>query len=73
MNSSDLQLQVGQQFAQTPSEDKLYSRGKSMLHNLDLQKYEKNFRKGMLTDSTLSLLNDRLRTHQFRSLCKTFI
>lgn len=34
-------------------------RSKSMLEKLSLQKYEKNFKKGMLTDSTLHLLNDR--------------
>jgi hypothetical protein len=54
-------MQVGQQFAmsQAPTEDKLYSQGKSMLNNLGLQKYEKNLKKGLLTDSTLPLLNDR--------------
>lgn len=30
-----------------------------MLQKLELQKYEKNFRKGMLTDETLPLVNDR--------------
>lgn len=30
-----------------------------MLQKLELQKYEKNFRKGMLTDETLHLVNDR--------------
>ena len=33
-----------------------------MLQKLDLQKYEKNLRKGMLTDSTLHLVNDRFVT-----------
>lgn len=50
--------QVGKKFAKTPTEDKDYSRGKSMLQKLELQKYEKNFRKGLLTDSTLHLVND---------------
>ena len=36
-----------------------YNKTKSMLHNLGLQNYEKNFRKGLLTDSTLPLLTDR--------------
>lgn len=30
-----------------------------MLNNLGLQTYEKNFKKGLLTDSTLPLLTDR--------------
>ncbi|KAG0576966.1 hypothetical protein M758_5G107900 [Ceratodon purpureus] len=50
--------QVGKKFAKTPTEDKDYLRGKNMLQKLDLQKYEKNLRKGMLTDSTLHLVND---------------
>lgn len=54
--------QVGKKFAKTPTEDKDYLRGKSMLTKLDLQKYEKNFKKGMLTDSTLHLVNDRFVT-----------
>lgn len=52
-------LQVGKKFAKTPTEDKDYLRGKNMLQKLELQKYEKNFRKGMLTDETLPLVNDR--------------
>lgn len=52
-------LQVGKKFAKTPTEDKDYLQGKVMLQKLDLQKYEKNLRKGMLTDSTLHLVNDR--------------
>jgi hypothetical protein len=30
-----------------------------MLNKLGLQKYEKNFKKGLLTDQTLPLLTDR--------------
>jgi hypothetical protein len=30
-----------------------------MLNQLGLQNYEKNFKKGLLTDETLPLLNDR--------------
>ena len=55
-------LQVGKKFAKTPTEDKDYVLGKNMLQKLDLQKYEKNLRKGMLTDSTLHLVNDRFIT-----------
>jgi hypothetical protein len=51
-------FQLGKKFAKTPTEDKDYMRSKSMLEKLSLQKYEKNFKKGMLTDSTLHLLND---------------
>lgn len=50
--------QVGKKFAKPPTEDKDYLLGRSMLQNLDLQKYEKNFRKGLLTDSTLHLVTD---------------
>lgn len=50
--------QVGKKFAKAPTEDKDYLRGKNMLQKLELQKYEKNFRKGMLTDETLHLVND---------------
>ncbi|KAF3334407.1 Tim17/Tim22/Tim23/Pmp24 family [Carex littledalei] len=49
---------VGQKFSQPQSEDVYYSRARSMLLNLGLQKYEKNFKKGLLTDVTLPLLND---------------
>jgi hypothetical protein len=30
-----------------------------MLHQLGLEKYEKNFKKGLLNDQTLPLLTDR--------------
>ncbi|KAG6545719.1 hypothetical protein Mapa_012904 [Marchantia paleacea] len=49
---------VGQNFSKPPTEDLLYSQAKSMLNSLGLQKYEKNFKKGLLTDTTLPLLND---------------
>ncbi|CAL5017172.1 unnamed protein product [Urochloa decumbens] len=49
---------IGQKFSQPKSEDTYYSRGKSMLQNLGLENYEKNFKKGLLTDQTLSLLTD---------------
>ncbi|CAM6091498.1 unnamed protein product [Calypogeia fissa] len=49
---------VGTTFSQPPTEDKLYAEGKKMLNSLGLQKYEKNFKKGLLTDTTLPLLND---------------
>ncbi|KAI5070514.1 hypothetical protein GOP47_0014857 [Adiantum capillus-veneris] len=44
--------------AQPPPNDIFYINGKMMLHNLGLDRYEKNFKKGLLTDSTLPLLND---------------
>eukprot|EP00249_Psilotum_nudum_P012456 c23796_g1_i1 orf=696-1460(-) len=43
---------------QPPSDDMYYINGKSMLQSLGLERYEKNFKKGLLTDSTLHLLND---------------
>lgn len=52
-------LQIGQKFSQPPAEDLFYSRTRSMLTSLGLQNYEKNFKRGLLTDSTLPLLTDR--------------
>jgi len=49
---------IGQKFSQPQSEDTYYSRGRSMLQSLGLQNYEKNFKKGLLTDQTLPLLTD---------------
>ncbi|XP_072959639.1 chloroplastic import inner membrane translocase subunit HP30-2-like [Typha angustifolia] len=51
---------LGQKFSQSQpqTEDLYYSHTRSMLANLGLQKYEKNFKKGMLTDRTLPLLTD---------------
>lgn len=52
-------MQFGQKFSQPPAEDIYYAKARSMLDNLGLQNYEKNFKKGLLTDNTLPLLNDR--------------
>ncbi|KAJ6847963.1 uncharacterized protein M6B38_115675 [Iris pallida] len=52
-------FKLGQKFSQPPAEDVFYTRTRSMLTNLGLQNYEKNFKKGLLTDSTLPLLTDR--------------
>ncbi|CAA7404965.1 unnamed protein product [Spirodela intermedia] len=41
-----------------PSEDVYYTQARSMLTRLGLDRYEKNFRKGLLTDATLPLLTD---------------
>uniref|UniRef100_A0A453DTQ5 SAM domain-containing protein n=1 Tax=Aegilops tauschii subsp. strangulata TaxID=200361 RepID=A0A453DTQ5_AEGTS len=51
---------IGQRFSkpQGVSEHNYYARTSSMLQNLGLEKYEKNFRKGLLTDHTLPLLTD---------------
>ncbi|KAI3471288.1 hypothetical protein Pfo_027951 [Paulownia fortunei] len=51
-------FQLGQKFSQPPVEDVYYVKTRSMLSNLGLQNYEKNFKKGLLTDSTLPLLTD---------------
>lgn len=51
-------FKLGTSFTPSPGEELLYSQGKRMLNNLGLQKYEKNFKKGLLTDTTLPLLND---------------
>ena len=45
----------------SPSEDLYYAEARSMLARLGLDRYEKNFRKGLLTDATLPLLTDRFR------------
>ncbi|TQD85862.1 hypothetical protein C1H46_028562 [Malus baccata] len=52
-------FKLGQKFSQPPTEDIYYSKTRSMLSNLGLQSYEKNFKKGLLSDNTLPLLNDR--------------
>lgn len=44
--------------AQPPPNDQYYVNAKGMLHNLGLERYEKNFKKSLLTDSTLPLLSD---------------
>ncbi|MCI25910.1 mitochondrial-like import inner membrane translocase subunit TIM17/TIM22/TIM23 family protein, partial [Trifolium medium] len=49
---------VGQKFSQPAAEDINYAKTRSMLNNLGLQNYEKNFKKGLLSDNTLPLLND---------------
>ncbi|KAF3432704.1 hypothetical protein FNV43_RR23806 [Rhamnella rubrinervis] len=52
-------FKFGQKFSQPqPAEDIYYAKTRSMLNNLGLQNYEKNFKKGLLTDNTLPLLND---------------
>lgn len=51
-------FQIGQKFSQPPAEDTHYAKTRHMLHNLGLQSYEKNFKKGLLTDNTLPLLTD---------------
>lgn len=51
-------FKFGQNFSQKPVEDIYYVKTRSMLSGLGLQKYEKNFKKGLLTDITLPLLND---------------
>lgn len=53
-------MQLGQKFSQQPqAEDLNYVKTRFMLSDLGLQNYEKNFKRGMLSDSTLPLLNDR--------------
>ncbi|XP_044505749.1 chloroplastic import inner membrane translocase subunit HP30-2-like [Mangifera indica] len=51
-------FKLGQKFSQPPAPDVLYSRTRGMLNKLGLQDYEKNFKRGLLTDSTLPLLTD---------------
>lgn len=49
---------VGEKFSQPRAEDVLYDKTRGMLTNLGLGQYEKNFKKGLLTDNTLPLLTD---------------
>ncbi|XP_077250122.1 chloroplastic import inner membrane translocase subunit HP30-2-like [Tasmannia lanceolata] len=51
-------FKLGQKFSQPPEEDMFYARTRCMLTSLGLQNYEKNFKKGLLTDTTLPLLTD---------------
>lgn len=53
-------FKLGEKFSlsQPPAEDMYYAKTRSMLYNLGLQNYEKNFKKGLLTDTTLPLLTD---------------
>lgn len=44
---------------QAPSQDLFYSKASSMLTSLGLERYQKNFKRGLLTDTTLPLLTDR--------------
>lgn len=44
--------------SQPPPDDLYYVNGRSMLRHLGLERYQKNFKRGLLADSTLSLLND---------------
>ncbi|KAL4574715.1 hypothetical protein LXL04_021551 [Taraxacum kok-saghyz] len=52
-------FKVGEKFSKPKVEDILYNETRGMLYNLGLERYEKNFRRGLLTDNTLPLLNDR--------------
>lgn len=53
-------FQLGQKASQsqTPAEDTYYAQTRYMLTSLGLQNYEKNFKRGLLTDRTLPLLTD---------------
>ncbi|KAF8042991.1 hypothetical protein BT93_A1353 [Corymbia citriodora subsp. variegata] len=51
-------FKFGEKFSQPPEEDVHYVRTRNMLTRLGLQTYEKNFKKGLLTDNILPLLND---------------
>lgn len=49
---------AGQALSQKKPKDVHYRDASGMLATLGLQKYEKNFKRGLLTDNTLPLLND---------------
>ncbi|KAI3807944.1 hypothetical protein L1987_23882 [Smallanthus sonchifolius] len=46
-------------FSQPSVKDEMYIETKAMLSSLGLENYEKNFKKGSLTDRTLPMLTDR--------------
>ena len=58
-------MQIGKQFSKGKAgssgaaADAAYFRTDQMLNTLGLVQYKKNFRKGMLSDTTLPLLTDR--------------
>ncbi|CAN7079527.1 unnamed protein product [Brassica oleracea var. botrytis] len=55
------------------AQDALYTEARAMLSMLGLEEYEKNFKKGRLTDPTLPLLTDRLYIHtSFSLLCSNY-
>ncbi|KAJ0253732.1 Chloroplastic import inner membrane translocase subunit HP30-2 [Hirschfeldia incana] len=51
-------FKLGERFSKPSPEDPFYTRSRTMLLKLGLEKYEKNFKKGLLTDPTLPLLTD---------------
>ncbi|KAF2534831.1 hypothetical protein F2Q70_00032395 [Brassica cretica] len=51
-------FKLGERFSKPSVEDPYYTRARSMLLKLGLEKYEKNFKKGLLADPTLPLLTD---------------
>lgn len=58
-------LQLGEKFSKPPTEDVLYTKTRGMLTSLGLNNYEKNFKSGLLTDTTLPLLTDRFNSIPF--------
>ncbi|URE12568.1 Tim17/Tim22/Tim23/Pmp24 family [Musa troglodytarum] len=50
-------FKIGEKFSQPPADDVLYSGTKRMLTNLGLQNYEKNFKKGLLMHSEMSIFH----------------
>lgn len=52
-------MQLLRKNSQPQAEDEHYKKTRSMLISLGLQNYEKDFKKGLLTDDTLPLLTDR--------------
>ncbi|PWA63528.1 mitochondrial import inner membrane translocase subunit TIM22 [Artemisia annua] len=51
-------FKVNEKWSQRPKKHDQYEKMKDMLSSLDLNRYEKNFKKGLLTDKTLPLIND---------------
>lgn len=52
-------MKFGKKMSAKQVEDPNFLRTKNMLKDLGLEKYSKNFKKGLLNDQTLPLLNDR--------------
>ena len=66
-------LEVSETMKSRNTQDAFYTETRAMLSKLGLEEYEKNFKKGRLTDPTLPLLTDRLYIHtSFSLLCSNY-
>ncbi|KAJ0695253.1 putative mitochondrial import inner membrane translocase subunit TIM22 [Helianthus annuus] len=59
LNFKSVLIQVSRIFIRPRGEDVMYNETRAMLSSLGLEKYEKNFKIGLLTDNTLLQLTDK--------------